>query len=65
MTTELHNHYKGGPAYHYGVPLNTVMDDWNTKKFLSQHVEVTCWEDLDKSYFNACYRGYLKFSLPE
>ena len=65
MTTEINDHFKGGPAYRYDVSLDKFMVDWDIKQFLTDHVGCNSWDDLDQSSRIACFRDYPKRKLPE
>ena len=42
-----------------------TMVDWDIKRFLTEHVGVTSWDDLDEGSKTTCYRDYPKKSLPD
>ena len=65
MNKELHNHFKDGPAYHYDVPLDKFMCDWDIKHFLNNYVGVDSWDDLNNEEKKACYRDYPAKKLPQ
>ena len=65
MTAEIHDHYKGGPSYHWDVPLDKFMVDYDIKQFLIEHVGCTGWDDLDDAIKTACFRDYPKRKLPQ
>ena len=64
MTKEIHDHFSGGPAFHYDVSLDKFMIDWDVKHFLQDHVGVNSWDDLDEAGRKACYRDFPKRHLP-
>ena len=65
MAKEIDDYWKHGPSVQYDVHLNKTMVDWDIKQFLTRHVGITSWDDLDENSKTACYRDYPKKSLPD
>ena len=65
MAQEIDDFWKHGPSLQYDFHLNKTMVDWDIKQFLTNHVGVTSWDDLDEASKTACFRDYPKKSLPD
>jgi hypothetical protein len=65
MTEELHNHWKDGVAYHYDVPLDKFMVDYDIKEFIVNYVGCDSWNELTDEMKKACYRDYPRRALPD
>ncbi len=65
MTEELHNHWKDGVAYHYDMPLEKFMVDYDIKEFLTNYVGADSWDDLTDEMKRACYKDFPCRALPE
>ena len=65
MAKEIDDFWKHGPSLQYNFHLNKTMVDWDIKQFLTNHVGVTSWDDLDEASKTACFKDYPKKSLPD
>ena len=53
---DIRNHSPDGPAYEYNTPLKKNMVDLNIKYFLSNHIGIQAWYELNKELKRYCYR---------
>jgi len=65
MTAEIHDHFKDGPNYVWGTSLDRFLVDWDIREFLTEHVGIESWADLDDKGKKICYKNYPRRSLPE
>ena len=65
ITQELIDHFKDGYIFHYNVPLNKFMVDWDIKEFVKIYLGVNSWDDLAEDDKGKCYRDYPKQTLPD
>ena len=65
MTKEIDETFAGGPAFHYDTPLDKFMCDFDIKTFLTSHVGVHSWDDLNNEDKRACYRDHPTRRLPK
>ena len=65
VTEEINNFWNHGYSLQYDTHLNRTMVDWDIKEFLTNHVGVASWDDLDEASKTACFKDYPKISLPE
>ena len=65
MTAEIHDHFKDGPNYVWGTSLDRFLVDWDIREFLTEHIGIESWADLDDKGKKICYKNYPRRSLPE